>query len=96
MHNEFDGRSTHAGSSRLNKRLAALPLLAALCAGAQASSPLPEQAPPRFAQVIEREVPAIMKEAKIQGVAVGLIVDGKLVYARGFGYADHAGKVPVT
>lgn len=51
---------------------------------------------PAFAQVIEREVPAIMKEAKIQGAAVGLIVDGKLVYARGFGYADHAGKVPAT
>lgn len=37
-----------------------------------------------------------MKEARIQGAAVGLIVGGRLVYARGFGYADHAGKVPVT
>ncbi|WP_082576672.1 serine hydrolase domain-containing protein [Lysobacter sp. Root604] len=54
------------------------------------------QEPPAFAQVIEREVPAIMKDAKIQGAAVGLIVDGKLVYARGYGYADHTGKVPAT
>jgi CubicO group peptidase (beta-lactamase class C family) len=49
-----------------------------------------------FISVIEREVPTIMKESKIQGVAVGLIVDGKLVYAKGFGYADHAGIKPVT
>jgi CubicO group peptidase (beta-lactamase class C family) len=51
---------------------------------------------PAFVAVIEREVPAIMKSANIKGMAVGLIVDGELVYARGFGFADHAGKVPVT
>ncbi|RJS22617.1 serine hydrolase [Corallococcus sp. H22C18031201] len=53
-------------------------------------------ASPPFTQVLEREVPALMKEAHIQGAAVGLIVGGKLVYAKGFGFADHAGKVPVT
>ncbi len=52
--------------------------------------------PSAFVKIIEREVPAIMKESKIQGVAVGLIVDGKLVYAKGFGFADHAGTKPVT
>lgn len=51
---------------------------------------------PTFAAVIEQEVPAIMKAAKIQGVAVGLIADGDLVYAKGFGFADQAGTVPVT
>jgi CubicO group peptidase (beta-lactamase class C family) len=51
---------------------------------------------PAFAAVIEREVPAIMQAATIKGAAVGLIVDGELVYAKGFGFADHAGKVPVT
>lgn len=71
-------------------------LFAAFCASSQASPPSAKQNLPPFAQVIEREVPAIMQEARIPGVAVGLIVDGKLVYAQGFGYADHAGKVPVT
>src|SRR5215217_604495 len=66
-----------------------LPLSLAQAQGLQAQ-------PPPFAQVIEREVPALMKEARIQGAAVGLIVGGKLVYAKGFGFADHAGKVPVT
>ena len=57
---------------------------------------VPAVAPTPFAQVIEREVPTLMKEARIQGAAVGLIVGGRLVYARGFGFADHASKVPVT
>lgn len=49
-----------------------------------------------FVRVIEREVPAIMRAAKIKGVAIGLLVDGRLFYTRGFGFADHAGKTPVT
>lgn len=55
-----------------------------------------EPAAPPFAAVVEREVPAIMRAANIKGVAVGLIVDGELAYAKGFGFADHAGKVPAT
>lgn len=96
MHTEFDGHRAHPTTSTLARSLAALTLLAALSPNAQARTPTPTQAPPAFAQVIEREVPAIMKEAKIQGAAVGLIVGGKLVYAQGFGYADHAGKIPAT
>lgn len=74
----------------------ALMLLAAFSTSSQASPQATKQNLLPFAQVIEREVPAIMQEAEIQGVAVGLIVDGKLAYAQGFGYADHAGKVAVT
>ncbi|NTX51237.1 serine hydrolase [Myxococcus sp. CA039A] len=76
-----------------------LPLSLAQAQGLQARpGPLavPAVAAPPFAQVIEREVPALMKEARIPGAAVGLIAGGKLVYAKGFGFADHAGKVPVT
>jgi CubicO group peptidase (beta-lactamase class C family) len=65
-----------------------------ICTPTHASKPNRQE--PAFSQVIEREVPAIMKTANIQGVAIGLIVDGKLVYAKGFGFADHAGKAPVT
>ncbi len=81
--------------SRIKPGLA-LMLLATFSTNSQAAPQPAKQNPPPFAQVIEREVPAIMQEAKIQGVAVGLIVDGKLAYAQGFGYADHAGKVTVT
>ena len=96
MRNGHSGYILHGAVSAASiKPLAVLALMGAITVGAQASAASPAPAPP-FAQVIEREVPAIMKEAKVQGVAVGLIVDGKLVYARGFGYADHAGKVPVT
>lgn len=71
-------------------------LLCVFCAGAGASPQPAPAAVPAFVQVIEREVPALMKSAHIPGVAVGLVVDGRLVYARGFGHADHAGTVAVT
>jgi CubicO group peptidase (beta-lactamase class C family) len=62
----------------------------------QASAASLDATEPAFAAVVEREVPAIMKSSKIEGAVVGLIVDGELVYAKGFGFADHAGKVSVT
>jgi len=97
MHSEPAGHSFDGRVVAASRPVAAFMLLAATSFGSQAwaATPAPSPPPP-FAQVIEREVPAIMKAAHVQGVAVGLIVDGKLVYARGFGYADHAGKRPVT
>ncbi|MFY0566973.1 serine hydrolase domain-containing protein [Archangium lansingense] len=96
MRNEHNGHVFHCRAASSARPLAALALMIAMALGTQASAAAPSSSPPPFAHVIEREVPAIMKEAKIQGAAVGLIVDGKLVYAQGFGHADHAGKVPVT
>jgi CubicO group peptidase (beta-lactamase class C family) len=49
-----------------------------------------------FIEVVEREVPLIMRAARIKAAAVGLIAGGKLVYAKGFGFADHDGKIPAT
>lgn len=79
-------------------RLLALLALAAFASGMalQAKAATPPVAAPAFAAVIEREVPALMQQAHIQGAAFGLLVDGKLVYAKGFGFADHAASVPVT
>jgi len=51
---------------------------------------------PAFGAVIERVVPAIMQSSRIKGATVGLVVDGKLVYSKGFGFAGPAGTVPVT
>lgn len=96
MPHEIAGNPPRSPASPLIVPLVGLVLLGAFCAGAQASPPPAPRNLPPFARVIEREVPIIMKDARIQGAAVGLIVDGKLAYARGFGHADHAGKVPVT
>lgn len=74
--------------------LASIVVLSGFVTGAPAQAKA--KAAPPFAAVIEREVPAIMQAANIKGVAVGLVVDGQLAYAKGFGFADHAGKVPVT
>lgn len=76
--------------------LTALLLAALSLAGAPAFAGKRTPAAPAFAAVIEREVPAIMQEANIKGVAIGLIVHGELAYAKGFGFADHAGTRAVT
>lgn len=76
-----------------------LAVLLAVCSGVSlplVSVAATDAAAPPFAAVIEREVPAMLVAHRIKGAAVGLLQGGKLVYARGFGFADHAGTLPVT
>jgi CubicO group peptidase (beta-lactamase class C family) len=40
-------------------------------------------------------IPDLMRKYKIPGGAVAVVRDGKLIYARGFGYADVENKAPV-
>ncbi len=51
-------------------------------------NPLPES----FTQKIE----TLQKEWRVPGMAVGIIKDNKVIFSRGFGYRDIAGKQPVT
>lgn len=85
---------TRARRTPLTRMFAALALVAGLAFADGACAAVARV--PAFARVVEREVPAIMRAARIEGVAVGLVVDGRLAYAKGFGFADHAGKVAVT
>jgi N-acyl-D-amino-acid deacylase len=43
----------------------------------------------------DHSVRDLMRKYAIPGGAVGLVRDGKLIYARGFGYADVENKTPV-
>src|SRR5688572_13667361 len=43
----------------------------------------------------DQKIPAFMRKYGIPGGAVAVLRDGKLIYARGFGYADVANKTPV-
>ena len=45
---------------------------------------------------IEKMVAEEMQKAAIPGAAVAIAKDGKLIYAKGFGYADLENKVPFT
>lgn len=81
---------------RVTRCVSAAFSLACMAVSTTASAAESIHAKPAFAAVIEREVPAIMQSARIKGAAVGLVIDGDLAYAKGFGFADHAGTVPVT
>jgi N-acyl-D-amino-acid deacylase len=43
----------------------------------------------------DRAIPDLMRKYAIPGGAVAVLRDGKLIYARGFGYADVENKIPV-
>ena len=43
----------------------------------------------------DQAIPNLMRKHKIPGGAVAVVRDGKLIYARGFGYADVENKTPV-
>lgn len=85
-------------------RLAGLALLAALAACGDDPS-APHVAPPPAFPVsgtavpamasLDDTIPALMQAFGIPGGAVAVVRDGRLVYARGFGWADVAGARPV-
>src|SRR5215203_4647915 len=43
----------------------------------------------------DKVIPDLMRKYKIPGGAIAVVRDGKLIYARGFGYADVENKSPV-
>ena len=45
--------------------------------------------------VYDQKIPNLMRKYAIPGGAVAVLRDGKLIYARGFGYADVENKTPV-
>ena len=57
--------------------------------------PLTGQAVPGMAS-FDQVISDLMKKHKVPGGAVAVVKDGKLVYARGFGYADVENKVTVA
>ena len=73
-----------------------LTLLLPFAAAAQAVSnvPITGKPVPGFEEFEQRVVAAIAED-HIPGAAIAFIKDGRLVYARGFGWADEAAQVPI-
>lgn len=44
----------------------------------------------------EKQLDALRKELKIPAISAGIVKEGKLVWARGFGFADLEAKLPAT
>lgn len=66
---------------------------------AAAQVPAEAPAPSRHAAAIEegrRTVAALMAQRAIPGVSVAVLVDGRIVWSEGFGYANLEHRVPVT
>lgn len=78
--------------------LAAAPAAAPLAAQEAPPAPRLAVAPARFGDVVEaarRDAAAYLSADGLPGVAFGVAVDGRVVWAEGFGYADLEQRVPV-
>lgn len=93
------------GLSRNAAAAASLAVLLA-CGGEPTAPPVtPPETPPAEIPIsgaavpgmgsYDQIIPALMKKHAIPGAAVAVMRDGKLIYARGFGYADVENKTPV-
>jgi len=100
-HREWPGLSRGAGAAAC---LAVL-LSCGGCGGgepttAPVSPPVTQEIPISGAAVpgmasYDQVIPDLMRKYAIPGGAVAVMRDGKLIYARGFGYADVENKTPV-
>ncbi|HEX6939090.1 MAG TPA: serine hydrolase domain-containing protein [Longimicrobiales bacterium] len=66
-----------------------------LAAQALAEAP----APTRYAEAIEqgrRTIAALMEQHAVPGMSVAVLVEGRIVWSEGFGYADLENRVPAT
>src|ERR1043165_6166961 len=80
----------------LNRNLAKLWLPVLILAIAlSASAQQPASAPPKL-QGLDDLADRAMKEWKVPGVAIAVVQDGKVIYAKGYGYRDLEDKLPVT
>src|SRR5919107_1868174 len=50
----------------------------------------------RRLQMFEKQVDDLRQRLRIPGMSVGIVKDQKLVWAKGFGYADVEKKIPAT
>lgn len=76
--------------SRVAATLVAFPLLLGACA-------LPPRSPPPDAlTTFEQQVDALRAELRIPGLSAAIVKDQRVVWARGFGYADVEHRAPAT
>src|SRR5215472_13387005 len=78
-------------------------IIAAMGTLAQAQHKKPPVAAPASAatpaaklQGLDELASQAMKEWKVPGVAIAIVQDGKVIYAKGYGYRDLEQKLPVT
>jgi CubicO group peptidase (beta-lactamase class C family) len=69
-------------------------LLTSFASAQQTNIPITGKATPGFDEFESRVVDVIQKD-HIPGVAIAFVKDGRLVYARGFGWADEAAQQPI-
>lgn len=71
--------------------LSAFPIFAGAAEPAQAPSP-----PPATIQELDRQLAAFLAKGHIPGAALAIVENGQVTFAKGYGYADLARRIPAT
>jgi len=71
-----------------------IPMLTALLSSAALTGPDRREDPRR--EDFGRRLEALRKELKIPALSAGIVKNGRLIWARGFGYADLEAEIPAT
>lgn len=71
-------------------------LLGALLLGANAYAAATQAAPPASVEDLDRQLAGLFKADKVPGASVALIENGRIVFEKGYGYADVAKHIPAT
>lgn len=59
-------------------------------------SPAPDKGLSKKLNKLKKYVNEMMEDAKVPGLALGIVKDGEVIFANGFGYRDLEQKLPVT
>ncbi len=87
----------HRQSSRMLSAKAVVSLLAlALCLGISARAQDRSAEVAQKLQGFDAFMEKVLKDWNAPGIGVGVVVDDKLVFAKGYGYRDYEKKLPVT
>jgi CubicO group peptidase (beta-lactamase class C family) len=71
-------------------------LVIVLMTGCTSPATKQEKADAETLEVFETELEALRQEMKIPGMSAGVVKNGQLVWARGFGYSDVEKQIPAT
>ena len=80
----------------VSKRVLVLALVALALSGALFAAEAPQAATAAKLKDFDAWMNQTIKDWNVPGIAVGIVVGDKLVFAKGYGYRDYGAKLPFT
>lgn len=92
----FTSHNLLTHNQQINNYIQTFLLAISISYGSQAQVVHPIKNSKEFIQILESNLPQIMNEYFVPGVAVALIQNGEVMYKKGYGYADLSRSKKIT